>query len=272
MTRGRYWQVLPWTFDTVRGDLMNIGHITQLVKDELGPNARTIYHQDLTVPQPVGAGQPAHLKADTLGAGDFIFVDSGVAGSQPSHDYRADGLLLSVVRPIGAAVNLGEWAAVNMQAVTVPGAFVLVANFNRPSRAGLSGGPGAGTYAPSLLMNASTLMGVTCQFRPQGVRMNLPGTGLMPNRPEISQVLVNKIIDPQHPETFSLALRVTRTVTGGTGKAFFHVGNNEADSFAFNFNNFPDTVPIHDIRAGIGTASGQDYRASVYLLDFQVWA
>ena len=92
---------------------MDIGHITQLVKGELGPHARSIYHQDLPVPQPIGGGAPTHLKTDTLGAGDFIFVDSGVAGSQPSHNYSADGLLLSVVRPIGASVNLGEWAAVN---------------------------------------------------------------------------------------------------------------------------------------------------------------
>ena len=251
---------------------MDIGHITQLMKGELGPNARSIYHQDLTVPQPMGGGTPPHLKKDTLGAGDFIFVDSGVADSQPSHNYSADGLLLSVVRPIGASVNLGEWAAVNTQGLNLPGDFCIIANFNRPSRAGLSGGPGVGTYAPSLLLNTIALMGVTCQWRPQGVRMNLPGTGLMPNRPEISQTLVDSIIDPQHPETFSLALRVTRTASGGTGKGFFHVGNTEADSLAFNFNNFPDSVPIADIRAGIGTANGQDYRASVYLLDFQIWA
>ena len=252
---------------------MDIGHITQLVKGELGPQARAVYHQDLTVPQPGGAGQPAHLKKDTLGGGDFIFVDSGVAGSQPTHDYQPDGLLLSVVRPIGAAVNLGEWAAVATQGVTIPGAFALVANFNRPSRAGLSGGPGDGTYAPSLLMNTTaTLMGVTCQFRPQGLRMNLPGTGLMANRPPIAQSLADRILDAQHPETFSLALRVTRTPAGGTGKAWFHVGNDEADSLAFDFPNFPSTMPIADLRAGIGTASGQDYRASVYLLDFQIWA
>ena len=158
---------------------------------------------------------------------------------------------------------------------TVPrlaGAFVAVANFNRPSRVALGGGPAVGTYAPSLLLNTSALMGVTCQFRPEGLRMNLPGTGLMPNRPPIPQALVDEILDPQHPETFSLALRVTRTAAGGTGKGFFHVGNHEADSLAFSFSNFPDTVPILDIRAGVGTASGEGYRASVYLLDFQIWA
>lgn len=251
---------------------MDIGHITQLVKGELGAQARAIYHQDLTVPQPGGAGQPPRLETDTLGAGDFIFVDSGVAGSQPTHDFRADGLLLSVVRPIGATVNLGEWAAVDVQGVTLPAAFVLVANFNRPSRVALAGGPGAGTYAPSLLLNTGALMGVTCQFRPEGLRMNLPGTGLMPNRPPISQTLVDEILDPQHPETFSLALCLSRTGTGATGKAFFHVGNQEADSLPFTLSSLTDTVPILDIRAGIGTANGEDYRASVWLLDFQIWA
>jgi hypothetical protein len=31
-------------------------------------------------------------------------------------------------------------------------------------------------------------------------------------------------------------------------------------------------TPIVDIRAGIGTASGAEYKASVLLLDLQIWA
>ncbi len=115
-------------------------------------------------------------------------------------------------------------------------------------------------------------MGVTCQFQPEGLRMNLPGTGLILNRPPISRNLVDGIFDTRHPETFSLALRVTRTAVVGTGRGFFHVGNLEVDSLAFVFSDLPSTVAILDIRAGVGTLNGEDYRVSVDLLDFQVWA
>ena len=50
---------------------MDIGHKTQLAKDQLG-QSKVAYHQDLT--RPPGA---AHLKVDDLGAGDIGFVDTG---------------------------------------------------------------------------------------------------------------------------------------------------------------------------------------------------
>ena len=256
---------------------MDIGHITQLVKGELGPHARVAYHQDLTRPNPGGPGNVEHLKTDTLGAGDFVFVDSGAANTHPTHDYRDDGLLLSTDRPLGASVNIGEWAAAKVQGLALPPRFVCVANFNRPVRAGLTGGPGVGIYAPTLLMNTAAtgpavLMGVTCQFQPEGIRMNLPGVGVMANRPVISQSLADRIQDVQHPETFSLALAVDRSSTPAAGKGFFFVGNLEADSLAFDFGTLPASASIADIRAGIGTRSGDNYRASVFLLDFQIWS
>ena len=247
---------------------MDIGHITQLAQDQLGNQARPAYHQDLT-----GPTSQNHLKVDELGAGDFIFVDSGVAGSNPQHSYETDGLLLSVDRPLEAAVNMGSWGAAGMQTVAVPATFMLFAVFERPSRVSLGTAPPAGVYAPSLLINrgTTTLMGVTSQFRPEGVRLNLPGTGVTPNRPPIPQSLVDKILDPEHPSSISLALTVSRTAASGSGKGFLFVGNEEADSFPFNFADFTMATPIVDIRAGIGTASGQEYRASVYLLTFQIW-
>jgi hypothetical protein len=245
---------------------MDVGHVTQLAKDQLG-RSKVVYRQDLTRPP----GQ-AHLKVDDLGAGDIVFVDTGIANSNPAHNFTADGLLLSVDRPLGAAVNIGHWAAAEMQGVALPEAFLLVATFERPSQVGLGTAPAAGTYAPSLLINTGTLMGATSQFRPEGVRLNLPGTGVMPNRPPISQSFVDRILDPQHPSPFTLALMVSRTAATGVGKAFLFVGNDEADSFAFNFANLSTATPIVDIRAGIGTASGSEYRVSVFLLDFQIWA
>lgn len=246
---------------------MDQGHITQLATSQLGPS-KVCYHQDLT--RPPGA---ATLKVDDIGAGNYVLVDSGIANSNPSHASGLDGLRLSIERPAGASGNMGHWAAANVQNATLPDAFLIVATFARPVRVSLNANPPSGVYAPSLLMNlgAGTLMGVTSQFRPEGIRMNLPGTGVVANRPPITQTLADQIIDASHPSPFTLALTVTRTATGATGKGFLFVGNTEADAFAFTFTNLSLGVPILDIRAGIGTASGVECRASVTLLTLQIW-
>ena len=114
--------------------------------------------------------------------------------------------------------------------------------------------------------------GFLASFREQGVRLNLPGTGLAVNRPSIDPALQDKILDAQHPSDFALALKVDRTVAPVAGKAWLFVGNTEADSIAFNFTNLNASTQIFDIRAGMGTASGTNYRASVFVLRFQIWA
>ena len=244
---------------------MDMGHITQLAKDQLG-RSKLVYHQDLTRPP----GQ-AHLKVDDLEAGDIVFVDSGVPNSNPMHDFTAVGLRLSVERAVGATGSFGHWAAVGMQDVALPERFLLVAQFERPGREPLGMAPGEGTYAPSVLLNVGTLMGATSQFRPEGVRLNVPGTGVMPNLPPISQSFVDRILDPRHPSPLAIALTVNRSATG-EWKAFLFVDNDEADSLGFPVATWSTTTTILDIRAGIGTATGSEYRASVVLLDFQIWA
>jgi hypothetical protein len=245
---------------------MDLGKLTQLAKDEFNAHVKLLYHQDLT-----GPVDQNHLKADDIGAGDFIFVDSGVNGSNPQHTQTKDGLVVSVDRPVPTG-NMGSWGAANVQNIQLPAAFLLVAVFERPRRDPLSGFV-TGVYAPSLLMNtASALMGATGQFRPTGLRLNLPGTNLALNRPPIDPALEAKIVETQHPSDFSLALKVDRSVTPVAGKAWLFVGNTEADSVAFNFTNLQASTPISDLRAGIGTANGVNYRASVSVLRFQVWA
>jgi len=246
---------------------MDIGKITQLAHGEFGSHARCVYHQDLTGP----VGQ-THLKIDAIGAGDFVFVDSAITGSNPQHSSSADGLQVSVDRPV-AAGNMGSWAAANVKDIVLPAAFLLIAVLERPRRVSLNAQFVAGVYAPSLLMNTSAaLMGVTSQFRPEGVRLNLPGTNLNLNRPSIAQALQDKILDPQHPADLSLAIKVDRTVAPVAGKAWLFVANQEGDSVAFNFTNLTASTEIFDLRAGIGTANGIHYRASVSLLRFQIWA
>ena len=147
---------------------MDLGNITQLAKDEFNAHARCVYHQDLT-----GPVDQNHLKADDIGAGDFIFVDSNVSGSNPQHTQTKDGLVLSVDRPVPSG-NMGSWGAANVQNIQLPAAFLLVAVFERPRRDPLNGFV-AGVYAPSLLMDtASALMGATGQFRPQGCASTFP--------------------------------------------------------------------------------------------------
>lgn len=247
---------------------MDIGKITQLAKDEFGPHARAVYHQDLS-----GPAQQKHLKTDDLGAGDFIFVDSNVAGSNPQHAQQTDGLVLSVDRPVPSG-SMGSWGAANVKDIELPAGFLLVAVFQRPARVPLNGQFVAGAYAPSLLMNttAPQVMGVTSQFRPEGIRMNLPGTTLGVNRPSIAPELQDRMVDPDNPSDFALALKVDRSVAPVAGKAWLFVGNDEADSVAFNFPNLGVSTPIFDVRAGMGTAGGVNYRASVSLLRFQIWA
>jgi hypothetical protein len=251
---------------------MDIGKITQLAKDEFGAHAKCVYHQDRTGPQ----GQN-HLKVDEIGAGDFIFVDSGINGSNPQHSQNPDGLMLSVERPV-ATGNMGSWGAANVQNVQLPAAFLLVAVFSRPSK---TPPDTEGTYAPSLLMNTNVapppnnLVGATSQFRQTGgVRLNLPGTTLMLNRQDIDPALHAKIVDAQHPSDFCLALKVDRTVAPVAGKAWLFVGSKEGDSVIFTFpsTNLTASTQIFDLRAGMGTANGIHYRAAVHLVRFQIWA
>jgi hypothetical protein len=246
---------------------MDLGKITQLAKDEFQAHAKCVYHQDLT--GPVGQN---HLKVDDIGAGDFVFVDSNISGSNPQHSQTPDGLLVSVDRPVPTG-NMGSWGAADVKNIQLPAAFLLVAVFERPSRVPLNAQFVDGVSAPSLLMNTpGALMGATSQFRPQGVRLNLPGTNLNLNRPSIDSALEDKIVDAQHPSDFALALKVDRSVTPVAGKAWLFVGNEEADSVTFNFTNLSAATQIFDIRAGIGTANGVNYRASVNVLRFQIWA
>ena len=245
-------------------DRMDIGKITQLAKGEFGPHARCVYHQDLI--GPVGQN---HLKADDIGAGDLIFVDSAVSGSEPEHSSSKDGLLLSVKRPV-ASGTMGSWGAANVQNVPLPSAFLLIGVFARPSRVPLNAQYAEGTYAPSLLMSTGTkLIGATSQFRPEGIRLNVPPLGL--NRASISPELQAAMTEPSDPSDFCLAFRLNRATAPTTGKAWLFVGNQEADSVSFTLPDVDASTPIRDLRAGIGTAGGIHYRASVYLLRFQIW-
>ena len=245
---------------------------TQIAHDLLGPSQR-VYHQDLTT----HANQP-HLKIDKLGAGDFIFVDSVPAGQNPAHSYEQKGLLTSVGRPPTATTPLGHFAAVNGLNIQMPERFVLTGTFIEPKKVSLipipNPPPPEGTFAPTMLLRfGTTLRGVTSQFRTTGQRLNAPFIPAPPNRPDIAVNLYNKVIDPQNPSLFTLVLLVERSTADSQGHAKLFVDAEVADSFQFNFGNILTSATVfNDIRVGIGTADGTNYRASVYVTEFEIWA
>ena len=240
---------------------------TKIAHDLLGP-AQRVYFQDLTT----HANQP-HLKIDKLGAGDFIFVDSG---SNPAHSYEEKGLLTSVERPPNANGPMGLWAAVNGQNITIPQRFVLIGTFIEPKKVSLipNQPPPQGTYAPSLLLSfGNTLTGATSQFRVTGQRLNVPAIAVPVNRPDIAANLYNEVIDAQHPSPFTLVLHVERSASDSAGDAMLFVGDQLADPVHFNFGNgLTAATVLANIRVGIGTATGTNYRASVYVTEFEIWA
>jgi len=248
---------------------------TQIAHDFLGPCQR-VYHQNLAT-----HGNQPRLKIDKLGAGDFIFVDTVPAGQNPSHSYEEKGVLVSVERPQStpSSASTGHQAAVNGKIITMPERFVLTGTFIEPKKLSLvpNQPPPEGTYAAAVLLSLGGLLtGATSQFRPSGQRLNTPRITI-PNspqdRPDIALSLHNKVMDPQNPSPFTLILHVDRGNSESKGNAMLFVGAEEADKFPFTFRNglTSDTV-FDNIRIGIGTANGTNYRASVYVTEFEIWA
>lgn len=242
---------------------------TQIAHDLLGPSQR-IYHQDLTV-----HGNQPRLKIDKLGAGDFVFVDTVPPGQNPIHRFEQKGLLTSVER-LPTSTAAGHWAAVNGQNITIPERFMLTATFIEPNKVSLTPNqpPPAGTYAPSLLLSfGTTLTGATCQFRATGLRMNAPGIAAPINHTEFDVNLASKITAAQDPSEFTLILHVKRGATDSEGDAMLFVGDQEADSAHYNFGNGLTVATVfNNIRVGVGTAGGGNYRCSVYITEFEIWA
>lgn len=247
---------------------------TQIAHDLLGPSQRA-YHQDLTT----HANQP-HLRIDKLGAGDFVFVDTIPPGQNPVHSYEQKGLLTSVDRPPTPAPSSGHHAAVNLQNITLPDRFVLTGTFIESTKVSLipNQPPPTNTYAPVLLLSfGTTLTGATSQFSPTGQRLNSPGLAVTPSRPDIPANLSNEVLAAQNPSPFTLVLRAERGATSSAGHAMLFVGNVKADSFDFAFNfasggSLTTATVLEYIRVGIGTtANGINYRASVYVTEFEIW-
>lgn len=254
---------------------------TQIAHDLLGPSQR-VYHQDLTT-----HGNQPRLKIDKLGAGDFVFVDSVPPGQNPTHSFEQKGLLTSVERgPTTPAPVSGHQAAVNLQNITLPDSFVLTGTFIEPKKVSLipNQPPPRDTYAPVLLLSFGTILpatGAGSQFRATGQRLNVPFLASPPNRPDIPANLSNRVLAAQDPSPFTLVLCVERGATSSKGKAVLFVDAVEADSFEFDFSfnaasgggSLTTATVLEHILVGIGTTSnGINYRASVYVTEFEIWA
>jgi len=106
----------------------------------------------------------------------------------------------------------------------------------------------------------------------------VPFLAVKPNRPDIPANLSNKVLAAQNPSPFTLVLRVERGATSSAGHAMLFVDDVKADEFDFAFDfasggSLTTATVLEHIRVGIGTtANGINYRASVYVTEFEIWA
>ena len=106
----------------------------------------------------------------------------------------------------------------------------------------------------------------------------MPFLAVKPNRPDIPANLSNKVLTAQNPSPFTLVLRVERGATSSAGHAMLFVDDVKADEFDFAFDfasggSLTTATVLEHIRVGIGTTSnGINYRASVYVTEFEIWA
>jgi hypothetical protein len=261
---------------------MDIAHAAKLVIDDQPVNWTCVYYRNLIKFRPRHSFDKQLL--DELGAGDMvcIAVPPDSPDSNPHHSWDDNGLLLSIDRPanlappVTPAGPLSEFGAVMTNGVCVPDSFVVVATFAHLRQVSLvSTFPPSGKYSPVVSMYSTdpnlNPMAVTCHFDPltPDVRLRALGTGEGPKAGgPIAQNLVDKM---RAGAPFRLMLAVHRTATVGMGSVSLFIDNEEADSFLFEFRNFTTSTAISSLVAGIGTANGFEYRASVNLLDFQIW-
>jgi len=244
---------------------------TKIAGDLLGDHAQLVYYQDLTTHQ--------HLKIDQLGAGDFIF-SSDPGTPNPTHSYEKEGLLMSLDRPSSAA-NGSSWAAVNLPNITMPQRFVLTATFIEPKIVSqIPNQPLLYQYAAALAPSfANAYWGETSQFRnvrqngqllTPGQRLDVPFAEIFPDN--ISANLYNEVIDAQHRSPFTLVMYVERSPSDSAGYGKLYVGDQLAASVQFTFLGHLTSATVFDnIQVGIGTAYGTNYRASVYVTEFEIW-
>jgi hypothetical protein len=85
---------------------------------------------------------------------------------------------------------------------------------------------------------------------------------------DIQANLYNEVIDAQHPSPFTLVMYVERSPSDSAGYGKLYVGDQLADSAQFTF--LGQTV-FDNIKVGIATAYGTNYRASVYVTELEIW-
>lgn len=270
---------------------MAILNPTRIANNLLGRLSQRIYHQDLMVLEAEGP----RLKIDWLGAGDFVFLNSDPPGQNPTHEYTSKGLRITVERP--ADLNfidkiLGHQAAINTSNIALPKEFVLIATFVRPEKVSLidpNQPPAAGTYEAAILLDFDDQeTGVTSRFRTDILGrpfqdLNAPGLGLHTPITPIPDSQYKEVIATTNPSVFTVLLHLQRaSTTIGYGRLL--VGDELAPpAKTFDYSGVFPTLRagtfFNNIRVGITTSPAGDnapsptnFRASVYLTEFEIWA
>ena len=238
-----------------------------------------------------------------VNANDLEFFETQ-PGSNPRWGSHDEGLNISVDRAAHAIddVGWGYFAAVPLANIgfDTPERFLLFGTFRRPRQRRLprimfldNDGRASeepeieqppdpfvdGAWAVGLQIRVPGSapdrgMGVTCQFRTDGTRLNLPRTGVMANRPFLEQTdpdLVAKIVDSDNPSNFTLILSYDRSKAPNSGYAALLVGHQVADSISFDFVNMANVTAIDYLQSGVGSITGKAYKAQVDIIDLQIW-
>lgn len=234
----------------------------------------------------------SHMGEGSTQAGDFEYIGTQQDGLHPEAVRNRNGLTLTFNRPANAVDpdHYSYFAGLDPSRVgMLPGHFALFATFRRPIQEPWKVGPAHeinplfrdGEWAAGLLVQVPggrpQGMGVTCQFRPDGTRMNLPGTGVLNDtnrRPFLATFAPDaesSLLDPVNPSNFTLVLSYDRSSMTNTGFAALYIGADLIDSYSFNFDMMTNAGSITRALAGLGSISGAAYKAQIDLVDLQIW-
>ncbi len=248
-------------------------------------------------------------RIDTLGAGDFEIVGFHPPGSEPLPSFKKRGLFLRTRRPAGlpAFNRNGEGITSTIAGVRVhppstpgqrlPDEFVVTATFRAPKQGlftpsedhpiGADDHPGewapvivAFTTDPELaFFAASAQFREATPTRPEGMRLNAPGTGTPAGLANIDPAFFLAIMREPDPVTFTLVVHVDRSSDPSKFRANMFV---EAQPAYPLLADPPVSIELDEvlepgkiiehIGAGIATGGGARFNVSVEIHEFEIWA
>lgn len=212
---------------------------------------------------------------DRSGIGPLKRGDTQIAHTNPAWTPQNGTIKLSITRPAalvgGGPVSTGLFATpVSFDVGSVVGLRATFIAPTGPHSIGSGWGVTVGARTGgSGDFFAETRVAATLNVRADGARLNVVGSSVPPNLPNVPQDIYDAIFDPIDPQPFTLELVVDRIT--GVGQASLKVGEFVV-SHSFQFAAFKaDSGPlITALGPSIAIASGPGQSASVRVRDFEI--